>query len=81
MNAFKPFFKFFNRQRLVKIEALCHLAVVGGQKIDLPGSFDSLCDTLQSQLLRHGNDMPEHDTSPGQFGFVCLRQEALVGDV
>ena len=78
MYAFKPFFKFRDRKGLVKIEALCHLAVVGGQKIDLPGSFDSLCDTLQSQLLRHGNDMPEHHTSPGQSGFICLRQEALV---
>ena len=59
----QPFFKFLQRKRFVKEIALCKLAVVLTEELQLCRSLNALYDTFKTDLLSHSHNVLEHYAS------------------
>ena len=74
----QPLFKFLNGQRAVKKEALCLLAVVILQGLELRRGLNALDDTLQPHLLGHSHNVAEHYAADAAAFLVIQREEGAV---
>ena len=74
----KLVFKLIDRQWLVKQEALCYVALVLLQYLDLFLSFYSLGDTFKSQFICHGDNVTEHYITNHVLIVFVLRKEVSV---
>ena len=74
----QPFFKFLQRKRFVKEIALCKLAVVLTEELQLCRSLNALYDTFKTYFLCNRNNVPEHYFLFEVILFACFGEKTFV---